>query len=133
MVVFADGIAIFSGNEFPLRSHPEGTPITTPAKIKTNGLRLTHGSRRNNVAAAALSKRGILRNERIHSPLPHLTHHIDQRRLAAFYHLDRLSQRLDQIFGFDDRAGAPATVRPRHRAEVDVWIFDANSNGFVFH
>src|SRR5215475_7610661 len=63
----------------------------------------------------------------------HLAYHIHQRGLAAFHDLYRLAQCLDKILRFGDGSRTPATVGSCHGAEVDVWIFDANTNGLVFH
>src|SRR6185437_14267671 len=103
-----------------------------PAKISTSGLRLTHDPRSDNIGWQSYFS--------IRYPAPtsqpalsHLAYHIDQRWLAAFYDFDCLPQCLDQIFGFSDRPRAPAAVGARHCAEVDVWIFDANSDRLVFY
>src|SRR5687768_5049768 len=63
----------------------------------------------------------------------HLANHIHQCRLAFLHHLDGFTQRLDEIFGLGDRTSAPATIRARHGAEINVGIFDADADGFVLH
>ena len=77
-------------------------------------------------------------NAKLKNPEPetasaHLAYHIHQRGLAALHDLYRLTQRLDKILRFGDGSCTPAIVGSRHRTKVDVWIFDANTNGLVFH
>src|SRR5262245_37672716 len=123
-------MTLVSGDAFTLRNHPSETPMMIPAKISSSGLRLTHDFPRNKVGRHSYFRKRDPAAIKNPIALPHLAHHIDQRRLAAFYYFDRLAECLDQIFRFDDRTGAPATVRPRHGAEVDVRVFDPNANGF---
>src|SRR4029453_16063513 len=44
-----------------------------------------------------------------------------------------LAQCLDEILRFRDRPGAPATIGSRHGAEIDVRVFDADTDGLIFH
>src|SRR5262245_55652356 len=62
----------------------------------------------------------------------HLAYHIHQRGLALFHDLYRLTQCLNEILRFGDRSRPPATVGSRHGAEVDIRIFDANTNDLIF-
>src|SRR5215813_6346725 len=73
------------------------------------------------------------RNPEPETASAHLAYHIHQSGLALLHDLYRLTQCLDKILRFGDRSCAPATIGSRHGAEVDVWIFDANADGFVFH
>src|ERR1041385_1250449 len=63
----------------------------------------------------------------------HLHDDIDQRRLSAFHHLDRIAQRLAQILRLRHGPRRPYTVRFRIRREIDGRLFDADAHRLVLY